>query len=511
MQWGTNPDPIHYPEFSTPDHNEHAGQYYGGTGWDGANDGQTNGVVYTETIRLDEPGDYYFVAKAQVDQIYKNVLRPDVYGDKPYLRIIKERTDPNYHEEIDGADGTEVIEGHLWWYSPIIHIVVGEDHDPPTTTIKINGPRGNDGWYIGFTVVELHANDNLSGVNYTMYRVNNGEWKVYDGPFKVDEGVVTVEYYSVDYAGNVEETKSYTFKYDGTEPETTCTIQGEHGIGDWYRSNITVSFLASDNTSGVNSTWYRIDGGEWKPYTGESIIISGEGQHTIEYYSTDNAGNEEETETKVVYIDYTPPSLEILYPTGGETLSGEVTIKWNSSDNFTDTFVTIEWTIDGERWYTIASNISDNGTYIWDTTELFDGKYMLRITVSDYAGNTASKTTEPFTLNNGIPPPEINLRFITPEKGSLYVLGKKLLPLPVPITVVIGKIDVKVSATIDSEIIYVDHVDFYLDNELQYTATEEPYVWSWHGIAIGKHTVKVVAYDILGNSKSIEITVWRLL
>ena len=512
IQWGTNPDPIHHPQFSTPDHDEHAGQYYGGTGWDGANDGQTDGVVYTEVIRLDEPGDYYFVAKAQVDQIYKNVLHPDVYGDKPYLRIIKERTDPNYHEEIEGADGTEVINGQLWWYSPIIHIAVGEDHNPPTTRIEINGPRGNDDWYIGLTVVELHASDDLSGVNYTMYRVNNGEWTVYDRPFMVEEGTVTVEYYSVDYAGNVEETKSYTFKYDKTKPSTTCVVSGEQGMGNWYRSDVTITFSATDNVSGVNVTWYRIDGGDWRIYDGEGITLSGEGRHIIEYYSTDIAGNLEDTRAKVIYIDYTPPSLEILYPSGGETLSGEVTVRWNSSDNLSpDTFVSIEWSIDGEKWYSIISDTGDNGTYVWDTTRLFDGNYMLRITVKDFAGNIASKTTSRFTLDNGIPPPEINLRFVNPEKGGIYIFGNRFLPLPGSVIIVIGRIDIEVRATINSDIVYIDHVDFYLDDELQCTVSSEPYVWSWRGIAFGKHTVKVVAHDILGNSKSAELSVWRLL
>ena len=124
IQWGTNPDPINHSEFNTSDHDEHAGDYYGGSVWDNAEDGMMNGTIYSETIEFDTLGDYYLVAKAQVDQIYADVLRPDYYGNRSYLRLIKERTNDSYYEEINGTDGLEQIYGQLWWYSPIIHVNV---------------------------------------------------------------------------------------------------------------------------------------------------------------------------------------------------------------------------------------------------------------------------------------------------------------------------------------------------------------------------------------------------
>ncbi len=139
IQWGTNPDPINNPEFTTEDYNEHAGDYYGGTGWDNAESGETYGVTYSENITLDSPGTYYFVAKAQVDQVYADVLRPDVYGDDPYLRLIKERTDDNYHEIIQGNDGVQEINGQTWWYSPIIQIYV--TNEPPERPSRPTGPN----------------------------------------------------------------------------------------------------------------------------------------------------------------------------------------------------------------------------------------------------------------------------------------------------------------------------------------------------------------------------------
>ncbi len=131
IQWGTNPDPINNPEFTTNDHNEHASDYVGGTAWDNAENGAISGVTYSEAIAISTPGDYYFVAKAQVDQVYANVLAPGEYGNVPYLRLVKERTNDTYYEELSGADGLEQINGQLWWYTPVIHVKVVEKTPDP--------------------------------------------------------------------------------------------------------------------------------------------------------------------------------------------------------------------------------------------------------------------------------------------------------------------------------------------------------------------------------------------
>ncbi len=137
IQYGTDPDPINNPEFTTEDYDDHAGDYYGGTGWENAESGQTEGVIYNETLIIEAPGEYYFVAKTQVDQVYADVLSPETYGDDPYLRIIKERTDDSYYEMIDGTDGEEEIIGQTWWYSPIIHVtIIPETGSPDKPTIE---------------------------------------------------------------------------------------------------------------------------------------------------------------------------------------------------------------------------------------------------------------------------------------------------------------------------------------------------------------------------------------
>jgi len=182
VQYGTNPDPINLWSYNTTDHDEHSGDYIGGTGWDGALNGQTTGTTYTEGITLTTPGEYYFVVKAQVDQIYKNVLRPEIYGSDPYLRMIKERTNDSFYEVIQGTDGTEEIFGQTWWYSPIIHVTVMSDNEPPN---KPETPSGEEKGKVGQTYKYTTRTTDPDGDQiYYMWDWGNENFSEWIGPYQ---------------------------------------------------------------------------------------------------------------------------------------------------------------------------------------------------------------------------------------------------------------------------------------------------------------------------------------
>ena len=181
IQWGRNPDPINHPEYNTTDYDEHAGDYYGGTGWDNALNGNTSGVRYTENIVLNAPGDYYFVAKAKVDQRYKSVIHPEEYGITSYLRIIKERTNESFYEQHNGTDGLEIIDGQLWWYSPVIHVKVISDNTAPT---KPNKPSGQARGKVGQTYTYSTSTTDHDGDQvYYNWSWGDGTYSGWIGPF----------------------------------------------------------------------------------------------------------------------------------------------------------------------------------------------------------------------------------------------------------------------------------------------------------------------------------------
>jgi hypothetical protein len=63
----------------------------------------------------------------------------------------------------------------------------------------------------------------------------------------------------------------------------------------------TLTINATDVTSGIANTEYRVNGGTWTTYAGPVQFID-KGAYTVEYRSTDLAGNVEATKTKTFTI-----------------------------------------------------------------------------------------------------------------------------------------------------------------------------------------------------------------
>ncbi|WP_066307583.1 Ig-like domain repeat protein [Bacillus sp. FJAT-29814] len=207
------------------------------------------------------------------------------------------------------ADGTTVVE-----YKSIDK--AGNEEDVLARTIKIDTqkPETAIGDIPSYPVkvdvpLSFLAQDGTSGIARTEYRVNGGNWVTYQAPTYVrTEGRNTVEYRSVDLAGNVEDVKRVEFVIDKTAPTTTTPTLGT----GWRNSDVEVSLTAADSVSGVAKTEYRLNGGAWATYTG-SIIVKTEGINTLEYRSVDHAGNTEAIKTVQVKIDKTKPLLNVTF------------------------------------------------------------------------------------------------------------------------------------------------------------------------------------------------------
>lgn len=85
--------------------------------------------------------------------------------------------------------------------------------------------------YIDRVNVTLNATDDWSGVVATVFKiVNETDWLPYQGTFSIEGvGEYTILFYSIDQAGNIEETKSISFSIatDVLAPVTTCILEGD--------------------------------------------------------------------------------------------------------------------------------------------------------------------------------------------------------------------------------------------------------------------------------------------
>ncbi|MCD6171075.1 MAG: PKD domain-containing protein [Thermoplasmata archaeon] len=187
------------------------------------------------------------------------------------------------------------------------------DSIPPETVYNVSC----EGWCNKTVNIEFNSTDNLSGVNYTEYKIDDGSWNKYTEPFQLtSEGIHVIYFYSVDNAGNVENEKNVTIKIDKTKPITNAKINASHGNKGWILGNAEITLIATDNLSGVNYTEYKIDDGSWNKYT-EPFQLTSEGIHVIYFYSVDNAGNVENEKNVTIKIDKTKPDVNIKIPKEG--------------------------------------------------------------------------------------------------------------------------------------------------------------------------------------------------
>jgi hypothetical protein len=178
-------------------------------------------------------------------------------------------------------------------------------------------------------------------------------------------------------------------------------------------------------------------------------------------------------------------------------------------------FSFIEFLIDEEIQVPVNKNISL--TRIVDISEFDDENLMIFAVV--FNSETHFKYSQPPDKNqfnahyvdavdattvveDGNLPPEVGIQ--TPSAKYLYRFGKQIRKTLTGNTILLGRTTLVAYASDDS---HIEKVEFYIDDELMQTVTNEPYEWFWHQFTIGKKTITVQAYDDQGKTASATIDV----
>jgi hypothetical protein len=268
---------------------------------------------------------------------------------------------------------------------------------------SFSGPVGGNGYYKGPVQFTMTGTDNLSGLVNIYYRVNGGATLVYSAPFTIGvDGNYSVDYWSVDVAGNVSGVGNALVKIDASAPLTQATGSGTAGTNGWYRSAVQVSLAAADNLSGVQTTSYKVDGGTTKIYTAV-FGVSGNGSHTVNFWSVDKATNTETMGSLIVNIDTNQPGVTCnVVPSTAAPSANPVTI--TVTGHATDTVSGVSLT-DGATFSVVDEygvtqpsgpiTLQSNGNYSFTLTlpatkNVGDNTHVYTITVrgTDRAGNT---------------------------------------------------------------------------------------------------------------------------
>jgi hypothetical protein len=279
------------------------------------------------------------------------------------------------------------------------------DSTVPTAQNSVSGPAGGNGYFKGAAQFTMTASDSLSGVANNYYRIDGGATQNYVSPVTVSsDGNHAVDYWSVDAAGNVSGVGTVPIKIDASAPLTQASGSGTAGTNGWYRSSVLVSLSAADNLSGVQTTFYKLDGGTTKTYTA-AFSVSGNGSHTVNFWSVDKATNTETTLSLAINIDSTTPGVTTnVSPASVNKSSNPVTITvtGHATDTVSGVPLTGGATFSVLDEYGVAQpsgpiTLQANGNYSFTLTlpatkNTGDSFHLYTITVvgTDRAGNTSS-------------------------------------------------------------------------------------------------------------------------
>jgi regulation of enolase protein 1 (concanavalin A-like superfamily) len=346
-------------------------------------------------------------------------------------------------------------------------VVEAADEDAPTTTLTWTPATadGEQGWYVTAPSFTLDAEDDGS-VASTSYRIDGGAWTTYAGEVELGDGEHTVEYRSTDGAGNVEDVRSSQVKVDTVTPATGATQEKAP-------NGVRVVLDATDATSGVAGTEIKVDQGAWKAYTAP-VVVTGAGDHTVRFRSTDKAGNVEEEQSLAITVDGPPADTTAPVTTvqtdpaspgsaGWFTTAPRVTL---SATDAGSGVARTEYRIGNGAWtaYTAPFAI---------TTQ---GRQVLEVRSVDEAGNVETAQSKEIAVDTG--EPEVAVSGI---RARTYPSHKAT--------------DVAWTATDATS--GVRTVRAVLDGE-----TVEAGTWQMWTLSAGRHVLTVTATDVAGNTGS---------
>lgn len=278
-----------------------------------------------------------------------------------------------------------------------------------------------------------------------------------------------------------------TYGMDDTEPPSISNVDWQPEHPD-ESDSITISASVTDDSGVAEVNLIYCYGGSCYP----PVMMSGssgsyaatigpfdEGTLSFHIEAEDTVGNSGQTQEYSLFIDGTAPHVNLLYPDGGEYLSGTVDVEWSVNDNGDDyPGIEVAYRNNG-AWQTLDVIPDARINQIsWDTTSVTDGSnYQAKVTAVDDAGNTAQDiSSSTFTVDNT--PPSTTVDLNGEKNGDWYASN---------VTVTLNATDATSG---------VSEVSYQVDNGTWTTYTG-PFTLTENG----KHNVSFYAIDNAGNEE----------
>ncbi|MBI2011974.1 M23 family metallopeptidase [Candidatus Daviesbacteria bacterium] len=210
--------------------------------------------IYTLTVNFNNQ---------DISNIDPNTI--SIYSSPDGKNWVKEQTTVNLNNKTAVANLN-----HFSYFALLAERI---DTEAPTTTAKLKGEKGQENWFRSDVEVLLESNDSGLGVDYTLFKVEGGDWERYSPPLVFsNEGNHRVEFYSVDNDENLEEVKTIEFNIDKTQPEASLDANPKilwPPSGEMADINIT----GSSNDQHFDSTTLEIDD-EYHEFDSTKIVAT---------------------------------------------------------------------------------------------------------------------------------------------------------------------------------------------------------------------------------------------
>jgi hypothetical protein len=270
------------------------------------------------------------------------------------------------------------------------------DGTPPSLSAGLSGGTpGKRGWYwAGPVTLNCLASDALSGLASDALSGLAGI--SYGNQTTSSQGSATLSCTASDVAGNTA-SASNVVNIDSGAPSASIAYSASPAASGWFTKPVTVSLQASDDVSGIFSTAISVNGGGWV-----SSQTLNDGSYKIEGVAEDYAGHTAAASGSANMDTHAPVTAWTI--DSGRWVRGEVKLNGVSTD-ITSGIASVYLSFDGKNWQRIG--FTGQWSYLWDTTQVHNGTYMIEARADDVAGN--QEHTASVILNVDNTPPQVTL------------------------------------------------------------------------------------------------------